>query len=125
MAKITLGKPPASFKKAVTFPMLDGSEGAIVCEFKYRTRKEFGAFVDGIAADAGEEASGEPFSMEKLMSATVDRNAVYLQQVLTGWSLDEKMTLENLEALCNEVPAAAMAIMTAYRAAIVEGRLGN
>lgn len=126
MPKIQLGKRPESFKAVVTFPMLDGSQGAILCEFKYRTKREFGQFIDRINTDAGEEMPADgKFSLERLMGKTVDKNAVYLSEVLLSWDLDQPLTLENLDELANTLPAAAIAIMERYRIATQEGRLGN
>ena len=132
MTKIVLGKKPASFKKRVSFTMLDGSQGFIDCTFKYRTRTEFGAFIDKIMGSAksahgadAPDVTAETFSMEKLMSSTAESNGEYLMQVLESWGLDEPLNHSNAQALSNEIPAAAMAIMETYRTAITEGRLGN
>lgn len=126
MAKIQLGKRPESFKAVVTFPMLDGSQGAIACEFKYRTKREFGQFIDRIFNDAGEAPPADgKFSLADLMGKTVDKNALYLSEVLVGWDLDQALSLPNLEALADELPAAAAAVMERYRTAVTEGRLGN
>lgn len=126
MAKIILGKRPTSFKHVVKFPMLDGTEGAIECVFKYRTRKEFGAFIDGMFTDSGAAApTDEKFSMGKLMDSTVEKNADYLLEVLEGWNLDEKLNRDSAAQLCNELPGAAVAIMNEYRTAVLDGRLGN
>lgn len=126
MAKIKLGARPKSFKKTVTFPLLDGTDGAIVCEFKYRTKKEFGSFIDRIFKDAGDDSPvADAATLASVMSKTVDKNADYLADILESWDLDEKLSRENLVQLCDEVPAAAAAVMEAYRIATVEGRLGN
>lgn len=127
MAKIKLGARPESFKRSVSFPLLEGGEdGVIECVFKYRTRTEFGKFIDGLFADAKEAPaqSGE-FSMQNLMEKTRDKNADYLLEIVTGWSLDEALSRDNLQQLCDEIPSAATAIMESYRLAITEGRLGN
>ena len=127
MAKITLGKRPKSFKKTVSFPMLDGSTGTIECNYRYRTRKEFGLFIDGILEAAGQtvKPDDEKFSMAALMEKTSGSNADYVMQVLDGWNLDEELTHGNVEQLSDELPAAVTAIMETYRLAITEGRLGN
>ena len=127
MAKIVLGKRPQSFKHVVKFPMLDGTQGAIEVTYKYRTRTEFGQFIDKIMADAGVDkpADGEVFSLEKLMEKTAGSNADYLLQVLEGWDLDVALSHESAQQLADEIPGAANAIMEAYRAAVTEGRLGN
>lgn len=123
MAKIKLGNRPKNFKREVSFPMLDGTQGTIECSFKYRTRTEFGAFLDKVFADAGE--TSPQFAMAELMEKTRDKNADYLIQVLDGWNLDEELSQANLQQLADECPGAVNAVMEAYRAAILDGRLGN
>ena len=124
--KIKLGARPKNFKLPVTFPLLEGGEGKIEVTFKYRTRTEFGTFIDGLfeAANESQPADGK-FSMADLMAKTRDKNAVYLLDALEGWNLDEPLNRETAEQLCDELPGAATAIMERYRQAIVEGRLGN
>jgi hypothetical protein len=125
--KIKLGSRPKSFKKTVTFPMLDGTTGRIECQYKYRTRKEFGVFIDAILEAAGQtvKSDDEKFSMAALMEKTAGSNADYVMQVLDNWDLDEELSHDNVEQLADEIPAAVTAIMETYRLAIAEGRLGN
>lgn len=124
MAIIRLGARPKSFKRVVTFPLVEGGEGAIEVSFRYRTRTEFGKFIDSIVADA--QAQGDQqFSMADLMERTRDKNAAYLMDVIDGWNLDEPLTRATVEQLCDELPGAATEIMEQYRKATVEGRLGN
>jgi len=125
VAKIKLGQRPKNFPKPIEFPMLDGTQGHIKCLFKYRTRTEFGRFIDELAEAAGKQGDAGKFSVADLMEKTRDSNAAYLLRVLDGWDLDEEISREVLQQLCDEVPAAATAIMEGYRAAINEGRLGN
>lgn len=126
MAKVKLGKRPESFKRVVSFTMHDGEIGTIECDFVYRTRTQFGEFVDGLFADAKEAPPADgAFSMEALMEKTRDKNAAYLGKILKGWNLDDPLNDDSLQQLSDELPAAVAAIMEAYRAAVVEGRLGN
>lgn len=127
MSKIKLGNRPKSFKRIVKFPLLEGGEGAIECTFKYRTRKEFGEFIDRMVEASGSKtkADDEKFSMVALMEKTAGQNAEYMMDVLEAWNLDEALSVPNVQQLANEIPAAATAIMETYRTAIVEGRLGN
>ena len=122
MAKIKLGSRPASFSKVVKFPMLDGTEGAIKVDFKYRTRSEFGKFVDE-AVEANAEPDAVVGNPKSYLFAIV--GAEYILKIANGWDLDDEFNLDNALKLCDELPAAATAIMQTYRAAIVEGRLGN
>jgi hypothetical protein len=125
MAKIVLGDAPKSFKRKVEFTLLDGSKSDITITFKYRTRKQFGEFIDKMMAAAAEVPTDEKFSMAKLMAKTGDANAVYIQDVAEGWDLEDDFTQDNIARLSDMYPAAAVAIMDAYRLAITEGRLGN
>lgn len=127
MAKIKLGARPANFTSVVKFPLLEGGEGSIEVKFKYRTRVEFGKFIDKLMDAAGEKpkAEGDKFSMAVLMEKTAGANADYILDVVDGWNLDEDLTRANVQQLANEIPAAATAIMETYRTATTEGRLGN
>ena len=127
MSKVILGARPKNFAAVVTVTMLDGTTGTIPVSFKYRTKKEFGEFVDAMMKDAGQEitTTGEEFSMARLQSLTVEKNADYLLEALDGWGLDKDFNREHLVQLCDELPAAAVAIMNRYREAVTQGRLGN
>ncbi|QIL69563.1 hypothetical protein G7048_03745 [Diaphorobacter sp. HDW4B] len=131
MAKIILGKRPESFKRKVKFAMLDGTEGAIMCDFKYRTKKEFGEFIDSITKTAKAEADqiGEEadttVTLGDLLGRAVEKNAIYLLDILKGWDVDAELNQESAEQLANELPGAVAAIMETYRAAVADGRLGN
>lgn len=136
MAKITLGKRPKNFKKTISVQMLDGTTGTVECVFKYRTKKEYGEFVDGITAAAREsekanettkveEAEVKPFSLAEYLEKSVDAGADYILQILEGWNLDVELSRESVEDLGNEFPGATAAIIETYRTAVLEGRLGN
>lgn len=130
MAKIILGKRPKNFKTKVTFPMLDGELGSVEISYIYRTRTEFGTLIDGLMEDAGVEATGasedsQKFSLAQALEKTRDTNADYIMKVADGWNLDVEFDRKSVAQLCDEIPAAALAIMNTYRNAITEGRLGN
>lgn len=136
MAKITLGKKPKNFKKTISVQMLDGTTGTVECVFKYRTKKEYGEFVDGITEAArsseqakettkAEGAEDKPFSLAEYLDKSVDAGAGYILQILEGWNLDVELSKESLEDLGNEFPGATAAIIETYRTAVLEGRLGN
>jgi hypothetical protein len=130
MAKIVLGSRPKNFKAVVSIPMLEGGEGSIEMSFVYRTRTEFGKMIDALMEDAGVAQSGtgdeeQNFSLASALEKTKETNADYIMKVADGWNLEIEFSRRAVAQLCDELPAAAMAIMNSYRAAITEGRLGN
>jgi hypothetical protein len=128
MSKIKLGQRPQNFKKVIKFPMLDGTTGSIQVTYKYRTRREFGQFIDQMMDDAGVVRNNDhdaEFSMAELMTKTSGSTADYLLEVIEEWNLDVPLSKESAQQLADEYPAASMGIMETYRLAITEGRLGN
>lgn len=139
MAKIKLGARPKTFKKIVKFPMLDGTEGFVEVVYTYRTRKEFGKFIDGliedgkasaaqVSADATPDAAsdGAPaFSLAAHLTKIAESNADYILKIAEGWNLEDPFNLASLQQLADELPGGTQAIMDTYRAAVQDGRLGN
>lgn len=128
MAKIVLGKRPTTFASfPVKFTMPDGTQGVIKTTYKYRTRSEFGSMLNQMFSDAGEElpADGKP-DFEVLYRKMGDKNADHLLSCIDAWDLeDQKVDRPTLLALAEEIPAAVVALMSAYSSACTEGRLGN
>lgn len=129
MTKIKLGQRPESFKAVpVAFKMPDGSDGAILATFKYRTQEEYGALLN-------ESKTPENQPLPTVADGTVDfqtlygngrrANAEFLLKALVAWDLDEPLNAENLQAVGNEYPAAIHALTNAYGLACREGKLGN
>jgi hypothetical protein len=135
--KIKLGNRPKTFKPFyVKFPMPDGTEGRIQVTFKYFTKIESGKLFDDLIAEAKAnaktdeekaevEAAEVAFSLQEIMEKNRDHNSDYLLRVVDGWDLDEPLSLETLQQLDDEIPAATVAIMTGFREAAQQGRLGN
>lgn len=130
MAKITLGKRPESFKRVITVELLEGGKGTVEIEYIYRTRTEFGVFVDELLSDAGVKPTGGSdddvkFSLETALKKARDANADYIMKVAKDWNLDVDFSREAVAQLCDELPGVAQQIIEVYRTAITEGRLGN
>lgn len=129
-AKIILGKRPKHFKRIVKAPMVEGGEGRVEISFIYRTRTEFGAFVDELFAAADVQPAGQAeeevkFSLQQALEKTRDSNADYILKVADGWDLDVPFTRDNVVQMCDELPGIAMEIINTYRLAVSDGRLGN
>lgn len=124
MAKIKLGARPKNFTAPVKFAMLDGSEGVINVTYKYRTRTEFGAFLDEVYAERV-DSDGQSNLVEMAYANGNGKIAGQIMRAAEGWDLDEPFTEENVQALVNELPAAAGAIIATYERAVKDGVLGN
>jgi hypothetical protein len=130
MAKIKLGARPKNFKKTITVPLPEGGEGKVEASYIYRTRTEFGTFIDELFKAAGVAPKSQAdedvtFSLREALEKTRDTNADYLMKIMDGWNLDEEFSRSTVVQLCDELPGAALALIEHYRAAITEGRLGN
>lgn len=132
--KVVLGKPPEIPVQNVTVTLLDGSTAIIPCKFIYRTRTQFGAFMDeaeisppqtAADADAASDSEQQKLTWEGAYTKGVEHMAASLCKVLKGWELDIPFDSKTIFQLVDEVPGVVQAIMDAYRAAILEGRLGN
>lgn len=138
--KVILGKRPTSFKRSISFPMIEGGEGCMDLDLKYRTRKELAALTDEIqaagkaqaeadydAAKAKIEAGAviEVLTQTDLLERDITLQVDYVMQVVDGWNLDEEFSRAAVEQLADEVPAAIGAIIETYRKAVNEGRSGN
>lgn len=130
MAKIKLGNRPKHFKRIITVPLPEGESGTVEVSYIYRTRTEFGAFVDTLFAAAGVQPASQAdedvkFSLQVALEKTRDQNADYILKIADGWNLDQEFCRANVVQLCDELPGAAMAIINTYREAVTEGVLGN
>ena len=130
MAKIILGKRPQNFKRTITVDLLEGGKGSVEVSYLYRTRSEFGKFVDDLMDAAGMTLSDQTeeevkFSLEQALKKTLETNADDIMTIADGWNLDVEFSRAAVAQLCDELPGAALQIIDQYRTAITEGRLGN
>ena len=127
---LKLGNRPKFFAPiTVRFTGPDGVDLIIPdVVFAYRTRTEYGEWVDSVneaSAATYTPAPGEKFSVKRLFQATGSGGAKQLAGAISSWGLDLPLSAENLAQLYDESPAAMEALTEAYRAAAVQGRLGN
>ena len=129
-APFILGKRPEHIAATVKFPLPDGAEAEISVKFAYRTRTEFGALWDEIAASGQSLVSpgspDETITYEGLMGKGNASNAQNTLKYLVSWEgVPVELNAKNLEQLFDEAPAASSAFWDTYRAAVLAGRVGN
>lgn len=127
-APFILGKRPESISGTVEFPLPDGTEAKIPCQFKYRTRKEFGELWDKIneAAGGGIPIDGEKFSLAGMFERGAAANADNALEYLVSWpDTMPPLNKESLIAVFDQAPASLQAFWDGYRQLCTTGRLGN
>jgi hypothetical protein len=138
---IVLGKAPKSFKEQVHFIAVTGVQEFVEFEFKYRTKAEFGEFVDNMVKKAGEAAAKEAEANAKALKSkakaettqslksyfeTEDANdAAYMLECAIGWDLAEPFNLANVQMLIAEHPNIVKAFTDKYTEIITKGRTKN
>jgi hypothetical protein len=128
MTRIKLGARPKNFKRTLQVSLPDGDVGSVQVSYIYRTRTEFGAFVDELMAGLPQTSAppaGEPLSLAKAMAGNVDQQADYIMRIIDGWDIDQPFDRDHARQLCDELPGIATQIIETYRLAVSEGRLGN
>ena len=76
------------FHRPVSFKMLDGSEGVINVTYKYRTRAQFGAYLDEIFAENGvakPAASDDSSSMIERAYIAGNEKIAWSDRSRCGW----------------------------------------
>ena len=92
MAKLSLTAQP-TFVIDVGIPVAGASPAPVKFTFKHKSRDELTAWLEA-SKDAGD--------------------AQAIADITTAWDLDDKLTLENIEQLCQQYGGAASTIFTAY-----------
>ena len=128
MATIKLGNKPKNFKPfPVKFTLPDGESGAINTTFKYRTRKEYGAFLNELysSADTEKPQDGDKLDFEALFAKGGEKTVKKLIDAIDSWDFEYELSVETLLQMQDEIPASIAAFGDAYRIACLDGRLGN
>ena len=124
--QIVLGKRPEGLPDVVKVEMPDGTEGLLPVTFKYRTRTEFGEFLDSIFGVEPPQFDGAASNAAaNQQRGTTQYNGQYIFGCLKDWGLDAPFTLQACIQLADELPGVAQAVMNRYRKLSIEGRLGN
>lgn len=124
---IKLGNRPDHFpQRTVTAPLPDGSMGKVKYKGKYRTRAEYGALVDELAARKIEvPTSDDPNRIELISSAASEDNARMLSECVHEWDAGIDLDEKTLTQMADELPGLVGAILDDYRLVCQVGRLGN
>ena len=123
---IVLGKKPDGIPDTLKIKLPDGTEGLLPVTFQYRTRSEFGQFLDGIFGVEPPSFDGvSSTAAHQQQRAVVQLNGQYIHGCLKDWGLDAPFTLQSCIQLADELPGAVQELMDTYRRLTVEGRRGN
>lgn len=138
-AKVKLNLDPSEkleVQQEVEIPTPSGKPLKITFDFIYRNRIDVATLIDEHAergrkaveaaiaqkqtADGGEALTGAEFERE-----LAKRDVKTIQDLATGWNIENEWGDSELLNLCIKYPGAGRAIAEKYRQCMVEGRLGN
>lgn len=151
---VSLGHAPKSFSRSPKFTNIDGEECEVDLTFKYMTPEELGAFYDAINAETLEKAEAEakkaeskeevpnaktkakqkakpvvdedaPISLKAIFRKRSEADVEFFMKIVTGWGLEEPMTLKNVTTFLTIYRNAMPAITAAFQSAIHQGHAGN
>lgn len=128
MAKVILGTTPKTFKRfPVKFQLPDGEEGVINVTFKYKTRSQYGEYLNDLFKSSGEEAPTKSSEVDfvALYKKIGAKSASKLVDTIESWDFEYPLSIVTLEQLHDEVPSALAALAGGLQGACTEGRLGN
>jgi hypothetical protein len=127
MAKIRISQNP-TFKTKVAIPRVGGKPEDVEFEFKYMDRLALAAHFDKWNAARDEHAKKVQEEGLTWQEATVAEIAIQVGQlndIVSGWAFDEKLSDESLTALVTTCIGAPQAVLAAYQSAYQPARLGN
>ena len=129
MAKFKIAQNP-TFKADVEIPRVGGTTIKVPFEFKYRGRKELAALFAGWQEGAKEDqerfkAKGDELTLIEITDSHIERQIEQVQELVTGWGFDDKLSPESIRALVETSAGAGDAIVDAYQKAFATNRLGN
>jgi len=132
MAKITLGSAPKTFAHVARFPLVDGGEGEINVQYRYRTRTAFAEFIGQVYPEIKTPAKPEPgkrldpgIDLNATAAQAIEKDVAHIMGSVVSWDLEDELSAANVRRLVDEFPAAAYALIDGYARAINEGRTGN
>jgi uncharacterized protein YfcZ (UPF0381/DUF406 family) len=122
--KLTFGTPPSTFKKEVVATLLDGSQIKFEVDYVYRSRTQYAELMDELMGKSS-YVEGEEFSIKSSTIASNKNDVETVLKIAKGWSLQDPFNEESLMLVEDSYPAVIIAIISAYRSAILEGRAKN
>ncbi|WP_443697899.1 phage tail assembly chaperone [Pseudomonas sp.] len=120
----------ATFKADVEIPRVGGAVIKVPFEFKYRDRKELAVLFAGWQEKAKEDqesfaAKADGLTLIDITDAHIERQVEQVQELVTGWAFDDKLSPESIRALVETSAGAGDAIVAAYQKAFSPARLEN
>lgn len=116
------------FALPITIKRLDGTEFTLEFRAKAMGKKAWAALRDArLNAEPVETAEGEApkFSFVRAVEEDMRKGAEMVVNCANGWDLTDEFTVANVEELEDSFGGTLAAFLSAYDAAIFQGRLGN
>lgn len=113
------------FESTVDIPTPSGAPIKIPFTFVYRDRLQMAQLFDAFVAEAKAAEPAPDTTMVDAVDAAIGSDVALIKRVATGWGLEAAFDDTNLRKLCTRYSGAGSAILSHYRVALTQGRLGN
>ncbi|MDU9393220.1 phage tail assembly chaperone [Pseudomonas sp. zfem002] len=127
MAKIKIAQNP-TFTAEVLVPRIGAESVPVSFQFRYMDRVALAALFDrwNKARDAwAEQAKKDGASWEEVTAGEIALQAKQLEEIVTGWDLEDEFSSEAIADLVRTCTGAPKAVIDAFQSAYSPARLGN
>lgn len=127
MAKIKIAQNP-TFTAEVQVPRIGGESVPVEFEFRYMDRITLAGMFDrwNRAREAwAEKAKADNATWEEVTAGEIALQAEQLDEIVTGWGLEDKFSKGAILELVRTCTGAPKAVIDAFQAAYSPARLGN
>jgi len=127
MPKIKIAQNP-TFSAEVQIPRVGGGVQPVSFTFRYLDRIALAKLYDGwhkTAEEQAEKAKADGATLEQFTAAEIQLQVEQIKAVVVGWGFDDKFTDEAVLELVSTCLGSPLAVLSAYREAYAQARLGN
>jgi predicted P-loop ATPase len=125
MAKVKLTlDAPLTFKRTVDIPTPEGLTAEVGFVFKHRDKVEMAKLMDAYYEKA-RRPHDEEMTLEAAAKLAIESDIESVLDVAEGWDLPYDFNADSLRKLFMKYAGAALAIITEYKAGLLEGRRKN
>jgi len=113
------------FEVTVSIPTPDGKPLRIPFTFRYRDRVDTAKLFDTFRERAEATPDETDAALAAIVTDALESDAEMLIDIASDWGIDLEWNRDNARKFCRRYAGAARAVLSEYRTALTQGRLGN